>query len=258
MTPHPTATPIPAPSPSPSPAPSPSPPPSPTPSPSPPLPADEPAPSPTPPADEPTPAPVPAPAVPATDPALLARLHARLESAAAGPDAPDVHYRVLDSPVGRLLVAATEAGLVRVAFEREGEEAVLQSLADRVGPRVLRTPARLDPAARWLDAYFAGSAADWTGPLDTRLARGFRLEVVERLRDLRHGETISYAGLAARTSSPNAVRAVGTACATNPLPILIPCHRVTRSDGSIGAYLGGPETKRRLLLLEATGHLPPG
>ena len=194
--------------------------------------------------------------VPPTDPALLARLHGRLEARATGADAPDVHYRTVDSPVGRLLVAATEAGVARVAFEREGEDAVLQSLADRIGPRVLRTPARLDAAARWFDAYFAGAHDPFGLPLDTRLARGFRLEVLERLRAVPYGERISYAALAARTSSPRAVRAVGTACATNPLPLVIPCHRVTRSDGSVGAYLGGPETKVRLLALEAGAALP--
>jgi methylated-DNA-[protein]-cysteine S-methyltransferase len=191
-----------------------------------------------------------------TDPALLARLHERLEARATGADAPDLHYRTVDSPVGRLLVAATEVGVARVAFEREGEDAVLQALADRVGPRILRTPARLDPAARWFDAYFAGAHEPGELPLDLRLARGFRLEVLGLLRAVPYGGRISYAGLAARTSSPRAVRAVGTACATNPLPLLIPCHRVTRSDGSIGAYLGGPETKARLLAFESTGVLP--
>ncbi|MGT2424875.1 methylated-DNA--[protein]-cysteine S-methyltransferase [Amnibacterium kyonggiense] len=193
---------------------------------------------------------------PPTDPALLARLHERLEARASGPDAPDVHYRTVDSPVGRLLVAATEAGVARIAFEREGEGAVLQALADRIGPRILRTPGRLDDAARWFDAYFAGSREPFALPLDTRLARGFRLEVLGHLRDVRYGQRVSYAALAATTSSPRAVRAVGTACATNPLPLVIPCHRVTRSDGSVGAYLGGPETKVRLLALESTGVLP--
>ena len=187
---------------------------------------------------------------------LLDRLHRRLEDAAVGDDAPDVHYRTVDSPVGTLLIAATEAGIARVAFEREGEEAVLLSLAARIGPRVLRTPRRLDAAATWLDAYFAGSAAEFPLPLDLRLARGFRLTVLEQLRAVPYGRRVSYAELAARTASPRAVRAVGTACATNPLPLVIPCHRVTRSDGSVGAYLGGPETKVRLLTLEATGALP--
>lgn len=189
---------------------------------------------------------------PPTDPALLTRLHERLESRATELD---VHYRTVYSPIGTLLIAATEVGVARVAFEREGLEAVLQSLADRIGPRILRTPARLDDAARWFDAYFAGAHDPFGLPVDTRLARGFRLEVLGRLRAVPYGERVSYAALAARTSSPNAVRAVGTACATNPLPLVIPCHRVTRSDGTVGAYLGGQETKVRLLALESTGSL---
>ncbi len=193
---------------------------------------------------------------PPTDPELLARLHARLEDLAVGTDAPDVHYRTVDSPVGPLLIAATEAGVARVAFEREGEEAVLQTLADRIGPRILRTPKRLDDAARWFDGYFAGAHDPFVLPLDTRLAKGFRLEVLGHLQQVPYGRRVSYAALAARTTSPKAVRAVGTACATNPLPLVIPCHRVTRSDGSVGAYLGGPETKVRLLALEATGTIP--
>lgn len=190
---------------------------------------------------------------PPPDPALLARLHERLEARATELD---VHYRTVDSPIGTLLIAATEVGVARVAFEREGLEAVLQSLADRIGPRILRTPARLDDAARWFDAYFAGARDPFGLPLDTRLARGFRLEVLERLRAVPYGERVGYGALAARTSSPAAVRAVGTACAMNPLPLVIPCHRVTRSDGTVGAYLGGPETKVRLLALESTGSLP--
>ena len=152
--------------------------------------------------------------------------------------------------------AATEAGVGRGAVDREGEDAVLQRLAYRVGPRVLRTPGRLDPAARWLDAYFAGARDAFPLPLDLRLAAGYRLTVLEQLRLVPYGVRISYAQLAARTASPNAVRAAGTACATNPLPLVIPCHRVTRSDGSVGQYLGGPETKARLLALERSGVLP--
>ena len=195
-------------------------------------------------------------ALPAVDPVLLASLHSRLEAAAVGADAPDVHYRTVDSPIGGLLIAATEGGVVRIAFEREGQDAVLQSLADRVGTRVLRSPARLDPAAAWFDAYFAGGRAPFPLPVDTRLAKGFRLAVLDRLRDVPYGSRVSYAQLAARTDAPKAVRAVGTACATNPLPLVIPCHRVTRSDGSTGAYLGGAATKVRLLELERTGCLP--
>jgi methylated-DNA-[protein]-cysteine S-methyltransferase len=194
-------------------------------------------------------APLPA-AVPDEPPELLARLHDRLEAAAIGDSAPDVHYRTVDSPLGPLLVAATEAGVVRVAFDREGQDAVLQSLSDRLGPRVLRTPKRLDAVARQLDEYFGGSRRTFDVPLDLRLARGFRLAALERLREVAYGSTVTYAALAAAAGRPAAVRATGTACATNPLPLLVPCHRVVRSDGSVGAYLGGPEAKVRLLALE--------
>jgi methylated-DNA-[protein]-cysteine S-methyltransferase len=195
-------------------------------------------------------------AVPDEPLGLLDRLHARLEDAAVGDSAPDVHYRTVDSPLGPLLVAATEAGVVRVAFDREGLETVLQSLADRVGPRVLRTTKRLDAVAHQLDEYFDGSRRTFDVPLDLRLARGFRLTALERLREVGYGSTVTYAALAAAAGRPAAVRATGTACATNPLPLVIPCHRVTRSDGSVGAYLGGPDTKVRLLALETTGALP--
>lgn len=200
---------------------------------------------------------LPAP-VPGADHALLTRLHERLEARAVGPAAPDVHYRHVDSPLGRLLVAATEQGVARVAFAIEDEGTVLESLAARLGPRVLRTPARLDPAARWLDAYFAGVHDPYPGPLDLRLARGFRLAVLEQLRAVPFGARISYAALAARTDAPRAVRAVGTACATNPVPLVVPCHRVVRSDGTTGAYRGGAEAKVRLLALERDGVLPEG
>jgi methylated-DNA-[protein]-cysteine S-methyltransferase len=195
-------------------------------------------------------------AVPDADPALLARLHARLEDAATGEAAPDVHYRTVDSPLGPLLVAATEQGVARLAFAIEDEEQVLEGLALRIGPRILQARRRLDPAARWLDAYFAGGHDPYPGRVDLRLARGFRLAVLERLQEVPFGRTISYAALAARTDAPRAVRAVGTACATNPVPLVVPCHRVVRSDGSTGAYRGGAEAKVRLLALERDGRLP--
>jgi methylated-DNA-[protein]-cysteine S-methyltransferase len=193
---------------------------------------------------------LPPDALPEEPPELLTRLHARLEAAAVGESAPDVHYRTVDSPLGPLLVAATEAGVVRVAFDREGQDAVLQSLADRLGPRVLRTPKRLDAVAHQLDEYFEGSRRAFDVPLDLRLARGFRLVALERLREVGYGSTVTYAALAAAAGRPAAVRATGTACATNPLPLLVPCHRVIRSDGTVGSYLGGPEAKVRLLALE--------
>jgi methylated-DNA-[protein]-cysteine S-methyltransferase len=183
--------------------------------------------------------------------AALARLQAVLERRADAEDLLDVAYRDLDTPLGRLLLAATPAGLVRVAFPVEDADAVLASLAERVSPRVLRAPARLDAVARELDEYFDGRRHAFDVPVDLQLAHGFRRAVLERLVDVPYAGTVSYAELAARAGSPRAVRAVGTACALNPVPLVVPCHRVVRSDGTPGSYRGGPEAKRRLLALEA-------
>jgi methylated-DNA-[protein]-cysteine S-methyltransferase len=181
----------------------------------------------------------------------LDRLHARLVAAAEADGSLDIAYRTLDSPLGSLLLAATPAGLLRVAYPSEGHDDVLAAIATRVSPRVLRAPARLDGAARELDAYFAGRRRSFDLALDLQLAHGFRRAVLDQLPTIDYGSTASYAAIAAAAGSPRAVRAVGTACATNPLPIVIPCHRVVRSDGSLGAYLGGVAAKQALLTLEA-------
>lgn len=186
-----------------------------------------------------------------SDSVVLDRLHSRLVEAAAAGGTLDVAYRTVDSPLGALLLAATPAGLVRVAYESEGHEAVLRALASLVSPRVLRAPARLDRVAHELDAYFAGRRRAFDVSLDLQLAHGFRREVLIHLRDIGYGHTASYTAVAAAAGRPNAVRAVGTACAVNPLPIVIPCHRVVRSDGSLGGYLGGVAAKQALLTLEA-------
>lgn len=185
------------------------------------------------------------------DLADLAGLRLRLADAAAEQGLVDVAYRRVDSPVGPLLLAATPTGLVRVAFGSEGDDAVLQSLADQVSPRVVELPARLDDVAHQLDDYFAGRRRRFAVPLDRRLSRGFRRTVLEHLAaDVDYGETASYAALATLAGNPGAVRAVGTACATNPIPVVVPCHRVVRSDGTVGAYRGGAAAKRTLLALE--------
>lgn len=181
----------------------------------------------------------------------LSRLHDRLEAEAAEHGVLDVAVRTIDSPVGPILLAATDVGLVRVAFALEDHDAVLQSLADKVSPRILRAPSRLDDVARQVDAYFAGARRRFEVPLDWRLSRGFRRQVLEHLNQIDYGHTESYAEVAVAAGSPRAVRAVGSACATNPLPIVVPCHRVLRSDGSLGGYLGGLDAKRVLLGLEA-------
>jgi methylated-DNA-[protein]-cysteine S-methyltransferase len=185
------------------------------------------------------------------DPGDLPRLRARLAAAAQRDGILDVAYRTIDSPVGPLLLAATEAGLVRIAYASEDHDAVLQALAARISPRVLSAPARLDGAARELDEYFAGQRRGFDLPLDWQLAAGFRRAVLSHLGEIGYGQTASYAAVAALAGNPKAVRATATACATNPLPLVVPCHRVIYSDGRIGRYLGGPAAKRALLLLEA-------
>ncbi|WP_418001719.1 methylated-DNA--[protein]-cysteine S-methyltransferase [Mycobacterium sp. PDNC021] len=184
-------------------------------------------------------------------PDRLADLHNRLAAAAGRDGVLDVAYRTVDSPVGQLLLAATDQGLIRVAYAREDHDAVLQQLADKVSPRILLAPARLDAVARELDEYFGRARRTFDVPLDWRLAAGFRAAVLHHLPEIGYGQTASYAAVAALAGSPKAVRAVGTACAKNPLPVVVPCHRVVRSDGAMGGYLGGPEAKRLLLNLEA-------
>ena len=179
------------------------------------------------------------------------RLHERLVADAEREGLLDLAYRTVDSPVGPLLLAATEQGLVKVAFDRQDHDAVLAGLAETVSPRILRAPARLDTVTRQLEEYFTGGRRSFDVPLDFRLAHGFRLSVLEHLPDIGYGHTESYAQVAAAAGSPKAVRAVGTACALNPLPVVVPCHRVVRSDGSYGQYAGGEEAKRILLTMEA-------
>jgi methylated-DNA-[protein]-cysteine S-methyltransferase len=191
------------------------------------------------------------PSLPVAYELLPDRLHERLTAAAEQEGLLDVAYRTLDTPVGSLLLAATAQGLVKVAFDRQDHDAVLAALASAISPRILRAPARLDPVVRQLDEYFTGGRRSFDVPLDFRLARGFRLSVLEHLPEIEYGHTESYSQVATAAGSPKAVRAVGTACALNPLPVVVPCHRVVRSDGSYGQYAGGEEAKRVLLTMEA-------
>lgn len=190
-------------------------------------------------------------ALPETTDADLAALHDRLVASADAGELVDVAYRTIDTPVGPLLLAATPQGLLRVAYESEGHDRVLAGLAGQVSPRILNAPRRLDTAARELEEYFAGARRRFDLPLDLSLSRGFRLAVLSQLPDIGYGHTASYGAVAALAGRPRAARAVGTACSTNPLPVVVPCHRVVRADGEIGAYLGGPAAKRLLLSLEA-------
>jgi methylated-DNA-[protein]-cysteine S-methyltransferase len=185
------------------------------------------------------------------EPADVYRLTERLAAQADAEGLLDVGYRAVDSPVGNLLLAATPIGLVRVAYATEGHDAVLQQLSDGISPRVLRLPARLDAAARQLDEYFAGRRQQFDVTLDWRLSAGFRSTVLHHLPEIPYGRTATYADVAAMAGRPRASRAVGSACATNPLPVVVPCHRVVRSDGALGGYLGGGAAKAALLALEA-------
>lgn len=182
---------------------------------------------------------------------ILSHLQRRLAADAQAAGLLDIAYRTLDTPVGTLLLAATPAGLVRVAYPNENHDTVLATLAQRISPRVLAAPARLDAVAHEIDEYFAGARTQFDLPLDLRLTAGFRRQVIEQLSDIGYGHRASYADVAAAVGNPRAVRAVGSACAHNPLPVVIPCHRVVRSDGSIGQYVGGIAAKNILLTLEA-------
>lgn len=182
--------------------------------------------------------------------AHLDALHAALVGRAQSEDLLDVAYRTVETPVGTLLLAATGTGLVRVAYEREDFDRVLDTVAAMVSPRIMAAPARLDAVARQLDEYFAGTRRAFELPLDFALSAGFRKTVQHYLPRIGYGRTASYRDVAESVGNPNAVRAVGTACAKNPLPVVVPCHRVLRSDGSLGGYVGGETAKSTLLSLE--------
>ena len=189
-------------------------------------------------------------AFPVSDTELRA-LHAQLAARADAAGVLDLAYRTIDSPVGPLLLAATPAGLVRVAFASEDHDQVLAALASQISPRILNAPQRLDDVARELEEYFGGSRRVFDLPLDFQLATGFRRAVLGKLPTIGYGQTASYAQVAAAAGHPRAFRAAGTACALNPLPVVVPCHRVVKSDGSPGRYRGGPAAKQLLLNLEA-------
>lgn len=186
----------------------------------------------------------------ADDDAALTQLRAHLAARADDEGLLDVAYRIMDSPIGPLLIAATPAGLVRVAFERENHEDVLVELSDAISPRVLRSPRGVDDVARQLDEYFAGRRRIFDVPVDLQLSKGFRRAVLAHLLEIPYGETESYTTVARSAGNPKAVRAAGSACATNPIPLVVPCHRVVRTDGTYGQYRGGPEVKHMLLTME--------
>jgi methylated-DNA-[protein]-cysteine S-methyltransferase len=183
--------------------------------------------------------------------AQWARLRRALAQRASEEGLVDVAFERHASPLGSLLLGATSEGLVRVGLPSEGEEAVLDELARRISPRVLgaaRLP--LTEARRELDEYFAGRRRSFDVPLDWRLATGFRRAVLRAAARIPYGRTASYGALSAEAGSPAAFRAAGTALAHNPLPILVPCHRVLPAGGGLGGYRGGAAAKAQLLALE--------
>lgn len=164
----------------------------------------------------------------------------------------DVAYALLDSPVGRLLVAGTDRGLVRIAYldEPSDEERTLEQLAREISPRVLVAPRRVDRERRELDEYFAGDRHTFDVPIDWRLTRGFARRVLQATARIPFGEVSSYRGVAAEAGSPRGYRAAGNALGSNPIPIIVPCHRVLHAGGGLGGYTGGLERKRVLLGVE--------
>ncbi len=162
----------------------------------------------------------------------------------------EVAYCEVDSPLGRLLVAATDRGLVRVGWANDDHDLILGELAASIGPRVVEAPARFDPLRTELDEYFAGSRRSFEQPLDWRLSGGFTREVLHRTAEIPFGETRTYAEIATAAGSPRAYRAAGSALGANPIPIVVPCHRVLRTNGGLGGYGGGIEAKRALLRIE--------
>ncbi|NQU36186.1 MAG: methylated-DNA--[protein]-cysteine S-methyltransferase [Actinobacteria bacterium] len=163
-----------------------------------------------------------------------------------------VSYATIDSPIGPLRLAAADQGLIRVAFESSTTEEVQSGLVAELGDVVFVTDNRLDRPKEQLDQYLRHQRTEFDLELDLRLARGFRREVLMHLQSVPFGHTQSYGRLAADLGYPGAARAVGTACAKNPLALVIPCHRVVRADGSIGEYGGGVATKESLLAMEAS------
>jgi methylated-DNA-[protein]-cysteine S-methyltransferase len=163
----------------------------------------------------------------------------------------DVAYATLDTPVGELILASTRSGLVRVALTGEPLENVLAELAEDVSPRILELPRRLDEARRELDEYFAGRRKRFEMSLDWRLVPApFMKKVLRATAKVGYGETTTYSDVAAEAGSPRAHRAAGNALGSNPIPIVVPCHRVLRRGGEVGNYGGGPKMKRFLLELE--------
>jgi methylated-DNA-[protein]-cysteine S-methyltransferase len=190
------------------------------------------------------------PAAPTVDPAAVTAELARRADVAG---LLDVAWATLDTPLGPMAVFVTPRGLVRVAYDRENFGQVADEVAIRVSPRVLLAPRRTDPVRVQLDEYFEEKRRDFEVPIDWTLVRGFNQGVLKATAQIPFGETASYAEVAAAAGSPRAARAAGNALAGNPIPIVVPCHRVIHAGGGIGGYTGGLDNKRFLLNLEGAG-----
>jgi methylated-DNA-[protein]-cysteine S-methyltransferase len=175
----------------------------------------------------------------------------RFRESAAEAGLVDVAYARADSPFGTLLLAGTPRGLVRVGLPNQDPDGLLEELAAKVSPRVLEAPARLDEARRELDRYFAGELRSFALPLDWSLSQGFRQRVLTGIATIPFGETRTYTEMATGAGNPRAVRAAGSACGSNPIPLVVPCHRVLRRGGALGGYAGGLAMKESLLDFEA-------
>jgi methylated-DNA-[protein]-cysteine S-methyltransferase len=174
----------------------------------------------------------------------------RLAERAADEGLLDVAYTTTDSPFGTLLLARTPRGLVRVGLPNQDADELLNDLAARVSPRVLEAPAQLDAVRRELDLYFDGKLTEFDLPLDWQLSKDFRRRVLRAIARIPYGQTRSYTQMATSAGNERAVRAAGTACGSNPIPVVVPCHRVLRSGGALGGYGGGLPMKEELLRLE--------
>ncbi len=193
-------------------------------------------------------------AAPPARPLDMARLRADLARRAADAGLLDVAYGVADSPLGPLTVFVTPRGVARISYAHEAVEEQLEEAAARLSPRILSAPERTDAARRQLDEYFAGQRRGFDLPIDWRLVRGFAGDVLRATARIPFGAVSSYRAVAAEAGSPNAYRAAGNALGLNPIPIVVPCHRVLHAGGGLGGYTGGLERKRYLLSLE--GVLP--
>jgi methylated-DNA-[protein]-cysteine S-methyltransferase len=176
-----------------------------------------------------------------------------ITAAAAAAGLIDVAYTIFDSPVGTLLLATTPRGLIRLAYldASEEEDATLEQLAEKVSPRILSAPGRLDEPRRELEQYFAGERQRFEVPLDWALTRGFGRRVLQATARVPFGSSTTYQRVAAEAGSPRGYRAAGNALGANPIPIIVPCHRVLHSTGGLGGYTGGLDRKRLLLAIES-------